>query len=199
MANETISKRHLLPITLNTNTYRKNSEADSASEKYLILTPTQLLIPIHPQDGGNHSNMDETPNPSFLILLVFIFPPLTIYFSRIPGRDRRRDPQYNVFWTFLLWFPGVIHAMLYTTDWWNHVNSREILYFASPKTVGVFSQKEYGEINCSRYAHCSRRRKAPTPTGLPWAHIHRNLRNHSPHLLVNTALLLAFLRYSRRL
>lgn len=141
----------------------------------------------------------KLPTLLFLILLVFIFSPLTIYFSRIPGRDRRRDPQYNVFWTFLLWFPGVIHAMLYTTDWWNHVNSREILYFASPKTVGVFSQKEYDERNCSRYAHCSRRRKAPTPTGLPWAHIHRNLRNHSPHLLVNTALLLAFLRYSRRL
>ena len=43
--------------------------------------------------------------------------------------------------------------MLYTTDRRNHVNSREILYFASPKTVGVFSQNEYGESNCSRYAH----------------------------------------------
>ncbi|OCK97951.1 uncharacterized protein K441DRAFT_339587 [Cenococcum geophilum 1.58] len=138
----------------------------------------------------------KLPAHLFLILLVFIFPPLTIYFGWIPGRDRRRDLQYDVFWIFLLWSPGVIHAMLYATDWWNHVNSREILCFASPKTVGVFSQKEYDESICSRCAHCSRRRKAPTPTSLPWAHIRRNLLFASSG---QYSTLLAFLRYSRRL
>ena len=65
--------------------------------------------------------------------------------------------------------------MLYATDWWNHVNGREILCFASPKIVEAFSQKEYDKSNCNRCAHCSRRRKASTPASLPWTHLRRNL------------------------
>ena len=114
----------------------------------------------------------KLPTLLFLILLPFIFPPLIIYFGSTLDRGRRGDLQYNVSWTFLLWFPVVIHAMLYATGLWNYVNGREILCFASPKTVEVFSQKEYDESNCSCCAHCSRKRKALTPTSLPWTHLH---------------------------
>ena len=128
MANETILKRHLSPIILSTSTYQRNSEWDSASEKYLIFTSTQLL-----RMGAIIQTWMKLLILLFLILLAFIFPLLIICFGWIPDRGRRRDLQHNAFWTFLLWFPGVIHAMLYATDWWNHVNGREILCFVPRK------------------------------------------------------------------